>query len=310
MIRTCATKIQRKLSTRKTRTHAMFHYKMYNNHILDDDHTEMYVQWNSTHKICCCISAKIKIYLVAIRCVFITWYFMCAHTCTHAHVNDIDAMCSVHTHEIYHLKKWVRFHFARCLYSSRSKTIFLRPFSMCAATQYLLNPFTVPPPSPLFFSVPYSLNTFYYFIFSVLKTFQISRHHIMAVHVCVCMLDFERILWKKMSFIVTKNMIACKEKDKRMRWVTVTAHNSKKRRRDSKTNKHRAQCNWKQKKWRNFLQSFSTCWIQLTSHFTFLSLSIPFMSIVIKRFETEFKIFGSESECGAFSIPYNGLNMY
>lgn len=125
MIRTCATKIQRKISTKGSNICNLLYYKSV------CERTAWWSYWN----VCalCSETQSIKFFVVlvqrskylavAIRCVFITWYFMCAHT----HMNT---QCT-NTNEIYHLNmnKWVRFHFARCMYSSsRSKAIFLRPF--------------------------------------------------------------------------------------------------------------------------------------------------------------------------------------
>lgn len=130
--------------------------------------------------------------------------------------------------------------------------------SICAAIQYLLNPFTLPPPPlpvpplPLFFSVPCSFKhilLLYLFRFEDVSNFS-SSYNGLAMCMCAsaCLILSGFCEKKRLSFIVTRNMIACKEKDKRMCWVTAP-HNSssskKSRRRDSKTNKHRVQCNWK-----------------------------------------------------------------
>lgn len=95
---------------------------------------------------------------------------------------------------------------------------------------------------------------------------------------------------KKLSFIVTKNIIACKEKDKKYVESQFTA--AKNEGATSKTNKQTPRA--MQLKAEKMTQFYSLIfYLPMALHFTFFSLSIPFMSIVIKRFETKFEIFGS-----------------
>lgn len=153
MICTCATNSKGKYQP-KVSTHAMFYYIVI---ICVYERTRhrtrtMWLEQLSYRNVYGQMPIKVVVVLVQrskwiSRChsmrVFITWCFMCAHTRhTRAHAHTNYVMCT--QYEIYHLNKWVRFHFAVAVCTRpESKTRFLRPFfSMCAAIQYLFNPFT------------------------------------------------------------------------------------------------------------------------------------------------------------------------
>lgn len=197
---------------------------------------------------------------------------------------------NVHTSdENYHLNKWVRLDlllFAFAPFKSHSFDLFpcVRHYNIYLIRSLFCH--TLLRSLVLVVHAVFLLSTFYYFIFSVLETFQISHHHDGRVCMCAFFSIFRLMLSgfrrKKKNthpdFVLSCNVVCVFVPNEKNRLKNVLSHNGK-RRRNSKTNKHRVQCNSKAKIWRNFfyLLAWKIFWLIL--HYISLHLFFTLNSV-------------------------------